>query len=97
MLLISPEGTVLLSPVRTHDLGPCHVTGNHIGLFTHLAGALRKWKVGRTSEEPFRGQGVCVSNGSNSTVGAQVRVLGPLGFGGWERPSPLPLGLSLLN
>lgn len=63
MLLLSPEGTVLLSPVRKHDLGPCRITGNHVGLFTHLAGALRKRKVGRTSEEPLRGQGVCVSDG----------------------------------
>lgn len=64
MLLISPEGTVPLSPVRKHDLGPCGIPGNHVGLFTRLAGALRKWKVGRSSEEPLRGQGVCVSDGS---------------------------------
>lgn len=68
-LLLSPEGTVLRSPVRKHDLGPHRITGNRVGLFTHLAGALRKRKVGRTSEEPLRGPGVCVSDGSQQGGG----------------------------
>lgn len=67
MLLISPEGNVLLRRVRKHDLAPCLITGNHIGLFTHLAGAPGKWKIGGASQGWFRDQGVCVSNGPNLT------------------------------
>lgn len=35
--LISVEATVLWGWVRTLDLAPCRATGNHEGLFTHLA------------------------------------------------------------
>ena len=88
MLLISPEGTVLLSRVRKHNPGSCRITGiTHAGLFTHLAGALRKRKVGRASEEPFRNQQGTGSNPARreSMVGAPRRGLGPPGCRGLRK------------
>lgn len=83
-----------------NDLAPCCIPRNHIGLFTHLAGAPGKWKVGRASEEQLRGQGGHVGKGSDPAgerAGAGMRVLGPPGWEQLGRSLRPSLGLGLSN
>lgn len=79
---------------QEHDPAPHRLLRNCRSVYTpgRLSRKVESWLGLRGA---VRGQGVCAGNGQawrESTKRAEMRVLGPLGWKGWEGPSMCPLG-----